>query len=104
MLIGRPVEGVAILTVDLHGHDDGEHRLLDDGAHEQACYLRLTGCESPLHRLRNGRLWQGPAEGHPCIDELPHVAIDEHDVAALAQDQRGLGLTLELGEVALAWR
>src|SRR5258706_16162403 len=44
------------------------------------------------------------AEGHPGIDELLHVAIDEHDIAALAHGQRGLGLALELGEVALAQR
>src|SRR6266436_250927 len=44
------------------------------------------------------------AEGHPGIDELLHVAIDEHDIAALAHGQRGLGLALEFGEVALAQR
>src|SRR5882762_8278697 len=38
------------------------------------------------------------------IDELLHVAIDEHDVAALLQRQRGFGLALELGQVALAQR
>src|SRR6266849_1006799 len=35
------------------------------------------------------------AERHPGIDELLHVAIDEHDVAALAHGQRGLGLGLD---------
>src|SRR6266436_7603180 len=44
------------------------------------------------------------AEGHPGINELLHVAIDEHDVAALAHGQRGLGLALEFGEVALVQR
>jgi hypothetical protein len=37
-------------------------------------------------------------------DELLHVAVDEHDVAALRQAERRLGLMLELGEVALAQR
>jgi hypothetical protein len=44
------------------------------------------------------------AKGSPRIGELLHAAIDEHDVAALAHGQRGLGLVLELGEVALAQR
>jgi hypothetical protein len=35
---------------------------------------------------------------------LLHVAIDEHNVAALLQRQGGFGLALELGEVALAQR
>ena len=47
---------------------------------------------------------QRRAERHRGIGELPHVAIDEHDIPALAQRQRGLGLVLERGEVALAQR
>jgi hypothetical protein len=104
VLTGRPDEGVAALAVDLHGHADGEYRLMGHRPHEHAGYLRLTCCESPLHRFRKTCLFQGRAEGHPGIDELLHVAIDEHDVAALAHGQRGLGLALELGEVALAQR
>jgi hypothetical protein len=38
MLTRRPGEGVAILAGDLHGHDDGKHWLLDNGAHEHAGY------------------------------------------------------------------
>src|SRR5712675_1238819 len=86
VLIGRSGENVAVLAIDLHGHDDADHRLLDDRAHEQAGYLRLAGCESPLHGFRSSRLWQGPAERHPGVNELLHIAIDEHDVAAFAQD------------------
>ncbi len=57
MLTGRPGEGVAALAVDLHGDDDAEHELFGHGRHEQAGYLRLTCCESPLHRFRNSRLF-----------------------------------------------
>src|SRR5712675_1322170 len=102
VLIWRPAEHIAALTVDLYGHYDAENKLVDEGGHEQAGYLRLTCCDSSLDIFRNSRLWQGLAEGHPRIDELPHVAIDEHDVAALTQGQRGLGLALELSEVASA--
>src|SRR5258708_383910 len=104
MLILRPPEDVAALAADLYRHDDAEHKLVDDGGHEQAGHLRLTCCEGPLYRFRNNRLWQRLAEGHKGIDELLHVAIDEHDVAALQQRQRGFGLALKLGEVALAQR
>ncbi len=103
-LSGRPDEGVAVLAVDLHRHDDAEQQLLAHGPREQAGYLRLTCCESSLGSSWNSRRFQGRAEGDPDIDELPHMAIDEHDVAALAQGQRGFSLALELGEVALAQR
>src|SRR5215467_15608023 len=95
MLTRRPDEGVAVLAVDRHGHDDAEQKLFDNGAHEEARYLRLTCGKSPLRSFRNGRLFQGRAEGHPGIDQLLHVTIDKHDVAALAQRERRLGLTLE---------
>src|SRR5258708_26981627 len=104
MLILRPPEDVAALAADLYRHDDAEHKLVDDGGHEQAGHLRLTRCEGPLYRFRNNRLWQGFAEGHKGIDELLQVAIDEHDVAALLECQGGFGLALKLGEVALAQR
>src|SRR6266446_10435364 len=87
VLIKRPRDGVTVLAVDLYGHDDAEHELMCHGAHEQAGDLWLTGCQSSLRRLRNGRLFQRRAERNRGIDELPHVAIDEHDVAALAQCQ-----------------
>src|SRR5258708_39991867 len=93
-----------MLVVDLHGQDDGEHDLLRRGTQEQAGYLRLTGRESPLHRLRNRRLRQGPADGRPGLDDLLHVAIDDRYVAALARGQRSFGLALELGEVASVQR
>src|SRR5216684_953535 len=104
MLILRPPEDVAALAADLYRHGDAEHKLVDDGGHEQAGHLRLTCPESHLYEFRDNRLWQRLAEGHKGIDELFHVAIDEHDVAALLQRQRGFGLALELGEVALAQR
>src|SRR5215468_10838607 len=71
---------------------------------KQASYLRLTYRERPLHGFWNSRLFEGRSEGNPGIDELLHVAIDEHDVAALSQGERRLGLALERGEVALAQR
>src|SRR5216684_3194856 len=106
MLILRPPEDVAALAADLYRHGDAEHKLVDDGGHEQAGHLWLTCCEGPLYRFRNNRLWQRLTEGHKGIDELLHVAIDEHDVAALQQRQRSFGLALELGEVTLTkrWR
>src|SRR5215470_8332186 len=104
MLILRPPEDVAALAVDLYRHSDAIHKLVDDGGHEQAGHLRLTCCEGLLYRFQSNRLWQRLAEGHKGIDELLHVAIDEHDVAALQQRQRGFGLALELSEVALAER
>ncbi len=104
VLILRPPEDVSALAVDLYRHGDAEHKLVDDGGHEQDGHLRLTCCEGHLWSSRNSRLWQRLAEGHKGIDELLHVAIDEHDVAALLQCQRGFSLALELGEVALAKR
>src|SRR5258707_1508618 len=86
MLTGRSDEGIAVLALNLHRHDDGEHKLLNDGAHEKAGYFRLTCRESPLHSFRNRRPWQRLAERHPGIHELLHIAVDEHDVAALAQN------------------
>src|SRR6266446_9460834 len=104
MLILRPPEDIAALAADLYRHGDAEHKLVDDGGHEQAGHLRPTCCEGPLYRFRNNRLWQGFAEGHKGIDELLRVAIDEHDIAALQQRQGGFGPALELGKVALAQR
>ena len=85
VLILRPPEDIAALAADLYRHGDAEHKLVDDGGHEQAGHLWLTCCEGPLYRFRNNRLWQRLAEWHKGIDELLHVAIDEHDVAALQQ-------------------
>src|SRR5215468_11575628 len=90
LLIGRSGEDVAVFAVDLHGHHDAEQKPFEEGAHEQVGYLWLTCCESPLYRFRNlssltHPLGQGRTEGHRGIDELPHVAIDENDVAALAK-------------------
>src|SRR5258708_13515682 len=74
------------------------------GSPERVAALGLTCRNGPLRCLGSTRLWQRLAEGHRGIDELLHVAIDEHDVAASMQGQRGLGLVLELGEVPLAQR
>src|SRR6516225_5903764 len=104
MLIKRPEERVATLAVDRHGHDDAVHKPFRHRPHEQASDLRLTRGENSLHRFRNSRLWQWPTEGQPGIDEFLHIAIDERDVAALAQGERGLSLALELGEVSLLQR
>src|SRR5229473_4315094 len=102
VLIWRPGECVAVLAVDLYWHDDGDQKLFGDERPEQAGHFRLTCREDPLHSFRNRRLWQDLAVGHPGIDELLHVAVDEHDGAAPTQGQRGLGLLLELGEIP--WR
>src|SRR4029077_16104616 len=104
VLIGCPTDDVAALAVDLYGHKDADQKLADEGHHEQVGHLRLTCFERPRYRFRNDRVWQGVAEGRLGIDELPHVRVDEHDVAAWRKAQRGLGLTLELSEVALAQR
>jgi hypothetical protein len=32
---------------------------------------------------------------------LPHIAVDEHNVAALRQAERGLGLALKFDQIAL---
>src|SRR5260370_12120524 len=103
-LIWRSRDRVTSLAADLDGHDDARQTLGDEGGHEQVGALRLTCCEGPRYKFRNDRPWQGFAEAHPGIDELLHVAIDEYDVAALTQAERGLSLALELGEVALAQR
>src|SRR5215470_11977813 len=76
VLILRPPKDVAALAADLYGHGDAEQEMVDDGSHEYACHLRLTCCEGPLYRFGNNRLWQRLAEGHKCIDELLHVAVD----------------------------
>src|SRR5262249_57015547 len=77
---------------------------LGDGGPEQVAHWRLTCCEGPLYSFEGPRLWQRLPERHSGIDELLHIAIDEHHVAASPPGKRGLGLTLELGEVALAQR
>src|SRR5215813_10483684 len=78
VLILRPAEDVAALAADLYRHSDAEHEMVDDGSHEQAGHLRLTCCEGPLYRFRRNRLWQRLAGRYEGIDELLHVAIDEH--------------------------
>ena len=100
----RPGERVAALALDLYGYDDSDQELFGDGGHEQVAHLRLTCREDPLYKLRDSRPWQGLSEGHSCMDELLHVAIDQHDIAASTQCQRGLGLVLEIGEIPLAQR
>src|SRR5579883_1939823 len=104
MLILRPADDVAGLAADLDRRRDAVHKLIDDGGHEQAGHLRFTCREGPLYWFRSNRPWQRLAEGHKGIDELLHIAIDEHDVAALLPRQRGLGLALEFGEVAFTER
>src|SRR5215467_7333396 len=100
----RPGERVAPLALDLYRYDNGDQKLLGDGGHEQVAHLRLTCREDPLCKLRDSRPWQGLAEGHSCMDELLHIAIDQHDIAASTQCQRGLGLVLEIVEIPLAQR
>jgi len=97
VLILRPPETYRLSPSISTGTVMPNIKLVDDGGHEQdviAAYLlrrsSLEFSEQPL--------WQRLAEGHKGIDELLHVAIDEHDVAALLQRQRGFGLALELAK------
>src|SRR6266478_2787022 len=81
----RPGERIPVLAPDLDGHDDGDQKPLGDGSPEQVACLRLTWCKGPLRNFGSTPCWQRLTEEHRSIDELLHVAIDEHDVAAATQ-------------------
>jgi len=95
-------ERVTALALDLYRYDNAGQEVFRDGGYEQVAHVRLTCREDPLHKLRDSRPRQGLAEGHSCMDEQLHVAIDQHDIAASTQCQRGLGLVLKIGETP--WR
>src|SRR5258708_13405770 len=87
VLILRPPEDVSALAVDLYRHGDAEHKLVDDGGHEQDGHLRLTCCEGHLWSSRNNRLWQRLAEEDKGINVLLLVAIDNHYIPTFLQFQ-----------------